>query len=361
MTMEQIDLDIQVNDERKWPNADQHREQLKTGIPSEDRHFKQTKWVWSSTGKSTFNGYPAEKRRCLGIFQCTSCKRPVRPLTRGYNTQFGKSCSLGDCQGHLEHFGCETAVSYHYDVLQDGKVWMMWDHVGHHNHPKPPVGVLDEDEKDKVFDQVARSQSASAYQLRIGDGLPGSVPLSDIAPSLAGARSARYHVSQAKANLGISPSKSSSTALHIWKDLEKKLDGPFIIDSRLHGSIVYLVIQSPWMKQMLQASIDMWSEDYEVVQSAATRHSSITNGDHSFFRNGTLLTTCVFSPKIVSWVPVLYTYMDALDTGHHRPHFRHLFKEIQEHAGSTFEPKMLMHICFVIFEISYTCLIEFFL
>ncbi|KAE9401742.1 hypothetical protein BT96DRAFT_937764 [Gymnopus androsaceus JB14] len=149
------------------------------------------------------------------------------------------------------------------------------------------LGHLTEQERVDVQEQVYRSQNATPHQLRAGDTGLGSVPLPQIAPKLAGARSARYHVAKAKVDLGItpaSPSKSSSGALHSWSDLEKKLNEPFIIDSRLHGSVIVLVLQTPFMRQMLHESIDLWLNDSTPDDPDASRHGCITDGDHSFFR-----------------------------------------------------------------------------
>ncbi|KIK50276.1 hypothetical protein GYMLUDRAFT_131872, partial [Collybiopsis luxurians FD-317 M1] len=44
----------------------------------------------------------------------------------------------------------------------------------------------------------------------------------------------------------------------------------------------------------------------------------------------------VFNENLLAWVPVLYTYMDGLDAGHHQPHFRHLFHQIADYAGEWF-------------------------
>ncbi|KAK7689276.1 hypothetical protein QCA50_007967 [Cerrena zonata] len=34
----------------------------------------------------------------------------------------------------------------------------------------------------------------------------------------------------------------------------------------------------------------------------------LPDGDHSYFREGTLLTTCAFNSVLMAWVPVLYTW-----------------------------------------------------
>ncbi len=214
-------------------------------------------------------------------------------------------------------------------------------------HDRPPGGRLSVEQKDAVQAQVYRSQNPSAHQLRAGDIGPGSVPLADIAPKLSDPRSSRYHVTQAKAELGIvSTSKSSSGSLRHWLELQKNFDDPFMIDSGIHDSTVYLVLQTPFMKEMLQSSIDLLFEDMNIDDPAESRHGSITDGDHTFFRTANLLATCVFNTNLIAWVPVLYTYMGGLNTEHHRPHFRHLFQQIHDYTGDRFDRRMLIHVSY---------------
>ncbi|KAJ3719480.1 hypothetical protein C8R42DRAFT_739374 [Lentinula raphanica] len=190
------------------------------------------------------------------------------------------------------------------------EVLLTWDHIGDHPHPHPPGGRLTVGQKAEVQMQVYRSQDASPHKLRAGDIGPGSIPLPHIAPKLASARAARYEVNQAKANLGVTTSsalsKSSAGALHSWKELEAKLDEKFLIDSWLHGSVIYVVMQTAFMRQMLEESVDMWFQNYNKDDTEWGRHGCVTDGDHTFFRFANLLATY--------------------------------------HAGSHFEEKMLIHV-----------------
>lgn len=337
----------EANEAHDWPNGFQHREQ-RAGDPQTKKLFKENKWVWASHGNVLYNGYRAERRRCQGVLQCFSCTRITRPTTSPISGQVGVTCQMPQCMGTLQHQACNV-FSYHFNVTQDGEVFHAWDHVGHHEHPRAPGGRLTEHERMGVLEQVYRNQNASAesaHQLCTGDIGVGSVPLAKIAPKLANPRSSRYHVNEAKAQLGItvSPSKSSSGALHSWKELQEKLEDPFIIDSSIHGSTIYITLQTPFMKQMLHESVDMWHDDAQEDTLGSSRHGCITDGDHTFFRAANLLATCVFNPDLVAWMPVLYTYMDGLDVNHHRPHFKHLFREICNHAGPRFNREMLIHV-----------------
>ena len=142
----------------------------------------------------------------------------MRPKTKVSKFQIGEACKIPKCRGKLNQISC-LAVCYHSQVVRGGEVYLLWDQVGRHEHPRPPGGALSEQEKHEVQEQVFCNQSATPQQLWAGDTDVGSIPLSQIAPKLANARSARYHVSQAKAELGIaptSPSKSISKAIYLY-------------------------------------------------------------------------------------------------------------------------------------------------
>ncbi|TBU52815.1 hypothetical protein BD310DRAFT_995754 [Dichomitus squalens] len=155
-------------------------------------------------------------------------------------------------------------------------------------------------------------------------------------------RAARNAVEKSKARLGLTSggSKGGRAVLRELGGLNNKLGMRFIIESSFSGP-TYFTLESPFMLDVIRDSVQDW-----IVQddsgSDAGRHGFCTDGDHSFFAGtGTLLATCAFSTVIQQWVPVLYTWIDALDTDHHRPHFRRLNKHILDVSGEQFDPKYL--------------------
>ena len=201
------------------------------------------------------------------------------------------------------------------------------------------------DSSADIEGQVIRKLDATAHQLRTGDTGPGSKPLPMISEMLANPRVARYQVEKSQARLGIhaSPAKGGLSVLHSLGQLVKRLREPFIIDSSLSGPI-FFTLQTPFMQRLIGDAIEAWIED-DGDGPDAGRHGFVTDGDHSFFRQGTLLATCVFSNVLNAWAPVLYSWIDSMDTEHHRPHFRHIFRAVVSHAGPRFEKKFLLHVC----------------
>ncbi|KAJ3557349.1 hypothetical protein NM688_g1521 [Phlebia brevispora] len=184
-------------------------------------------------------------------------------------------------------------------VAPTPSVGKVWEHVGHHPHPHPPGGPLSQREERALDEQVARRPKASAHVLRTGSTVLGSIAIGKISPTLYNSRTARYQVQKSQARVGIQPSGSSKNSLAVAAQLaalNKKLDG-FIIDSQVHGPS-FIMMQSAAMK---------WPN--------TGRHGFITDGDHSFFQSGTLLTTVAFSPVLKQWVPV-FDFSLAQCTGH---------------------------------------------
>ncbi|TBU36908.1 hypothetical protein BD309DRAFT_984636, partial [Dichomitus squalens] len=329
-------------DAHYWPQGWVLRE--KKG--PDDFEWNENKWVWSSNGFSNRKGVRTETRICMGVMRCRKCGHWLRPFTtkpKRLEQLHHTPCLNAQCKaiGAVDHIQCDAAV-YIYEAQHDGQRFKVWEHSGMHVHVRPPREKMTRWEESAVDEQVLRRPGASVHQLRTGDATPGSVPLANINPRLADPRAARNAVEKSKARLGLTSggSKGGRAVLRELGGLNNKLGMRFIIESSFSGP-TYFTLESPFMLNVIRDSVQDW-----IVQddsgSDAGRHSFCTDGDHSFFAGtGTLLATCAFSTVIQQWVPVLYTWIDALDTDHHRPHFRRLNKHILDVSGEQFDPKYL--------------------
>ncbi|KAJ7842638.1 hypothetical protein B0H14DRAFT_3456690 [Mycena olivaceomarginata] len=308
-----------------WPTGSVRRE-CNTG--DEPHKWKHNKWVWRSKGKVQHDGQLAEVRQCLGVLRCGNCQRLTRPKTQeaSRKQQIKDGCTERTCRidAPLIHESCD-ARTLHYKMDRNGRSVSVWEHHGDHStHAKPPGGALSKFEEDQVDLQVMRRHDATAHELRTGDAGPGSIPLPEISPILAAPSSARYQLTQSQSRL----------------DLTKRLPTPFIIDSSLSGP-VYMTFQTPFMDSILHEAVETWILDF-ADGPEASRHGIVVDGDHTFFRQGPLLASCVFSRVSAEWTPILYSWINGLDKAHHRPHFAHLFKSIIKHAGDRFTRKLLL-------------------
>ncbi len=197
------------------------------------------------------------------------------------------------------------------------------------------VVLYQKGEKDQLDYQVLRNPNAYAHQLRTGNLIPGSVPLSSITPSLGQPLAARYCVGQSRSRLGL-PSSSPLTEITFiaaMEDMNNKQE--FLIELQSHRP-AYIVMQTTFMQNMVD----------EVAASghdnpADGQHGFVVNGDHSYSPVGQLLVACGFSRTLNAWAPLAYSWIKGVTAEHHWPFFRHFFKGIQEAAGVDFDHKML--------------------
>jgi hypothetical protein len=225
----------------------------------------------------------------------------------------------------------------------------VWEHVGNHDHMRPPGGPLSKNQQDAIDEQVSRRSEASVHQLRTGDIGPNSVPLSDISETLANPRAARYQVAQSQIRLGIAPnmlSKGGLLFLQSLSDLRTELKQPFLVNSSIHGP-VFLTFQTSLMKDFLEEAITSWVTDISDGPEVG-RHGFVTDGDHSFFQQGVLVVSCVFNSVLSAWSPVLYTWIQRQDIPHYRPHFQHISQQVInliKQRQLNFNRKFLLHVC----------------
>ncbi|KAJ7216099.1 hypothetical protein GGX14DRAFT_607331 [Mycena pura] len=334
-------------DSLHWPTGFVRRESLKS---VQERKWKHNKWAWRSSGTVQYQGYAAEVRACLGVLRCGTCQRLTRPKTQrsSRRLQIQSGCtSRGVCSimAPLIQDPCD-ARTHHYSFQRDGETVLVWEHSGDHStHEKPPGGsILSKLEEDQLDTQVMRKQDASAHELRTGDLGPGSVPLPDISPALAAPGTARYQLGQSQARLGINTGSMNGglALMGAFADLNARISTPFIVASNLSGP-VYITMQTPFMDGIIGEAVESWIADL-AEGPTASRHGFVIDGDHSFFRKGPLLATCAFSITSREWTPVLYTWINGLDTAHHRPHFAHIFQSIIKHAGARFTRELLLFV-----------------
>lgn len=348
-----------IDETEDWPNGDVTRTYSLADATLENNldSWKSNQWVWRSQGNRHLEGIWKGKSKCMGVIQCSSCDQVYRPRTANRTAileQVSWGCLRGCYRFTLQWIECD-AISYLH-TQSDGDT-LVWQHKGIHIHPRPSLGSTISKSERKALDfVVGRRPDATAHQLRTGDTAPGSVPIGHISPILANPRAARYQVAKSRVRTGIhsSSSKGGLATLHGLGQLLKELKEIFVVASAIHGP-TYFIMRTEFMKRCLHEAVNNWL-DAESQGPEAARHGFVTDGDSKFFRQGTLLATCVFSSVMKAWIPVLYTWIDGLDTDHHRVHFCHLNSLIKEAAGSRFHPKLLVQVSTHFSSFSFTLL-----
>lgn len=283
-----------------WPNGYQRREIPLDNVINVPRNRRsQTKWVTRSTGNRAHAesaNRKAERRGCLGVLQCETCRSLKRPYTQpdSLKQQLIKNCTYARCRDpRLQHIQC-GAYTLQWEAQTDGGVVLIWEHHGEHDHGQPPDARLSQEEQERVDAQVALRPDASAHQLRTGSLTPGSVPLGEISEKLANPRKARAALSKSRERLGLQP-ESHKGAAGFLKGVEtlfeETIKEPFLIGSGLVRP-AYICVQTDFMRKVLYDAVQDW------LRAAAEgpdvgRHGSVTDGDNSFFSQGNVITTCM--------------------------------------------------------------------
>ena len=123
--------------------------------------------------------------------------------------------------------------------------------------------------------------------------------------------------------------------------MQSELGEHCIINSSFNGP-TFFCFQTSFMQTVLSESVNFWLDNGDAVTH--DRNGFVTDGDHSFFREGNLLATCAFSTVLNAWCPVLYTWISRLDTNHNRPHFHELFRLVHQSAKERFDPKLCFNV-----------------
>ncbi|KAF6752572.1 hypothetical protein DFP72DRAFT_849711 [Ephemerocybe angulata] len=271
-----------------WTNG-KHTRRVRDG--SDIDGWNHTKWVFRSGGRRVFKGDKrADKSRCLGVYVCPDedCGIPVRPAPdkKAQDSQLAEGCRQCGASP-LTDYTC-NAVTYTYrEVGEDGQEYLCWQDP----------------------------------------------------------RRACYQQKESRARLGLSapPIRSGITFLKKINGINRELKETFLVDSSLHD-LGYLTFQTPWMKNQIKESVLDW---VKMGPETEGRHGFVTDGNHSYFKDGVLLVSCIFSSKLLSWVPVLFSWLSRIDTAHHIPHFNRISTTVLETVHGLdipFDPKFLLHV-----------------
>ncbi|KAJ7060319.1 hypothetical protein C8F01DRAFT_1369965 [Mycena amicta] len=253
-------------------------------------------WVFRSSG-SRKDGVPedafdVDKKYCQGYIRCDCTnsdgtpRRLFRPTTNkgSLTKQLTQSCSI--CHGQLVHVKCPGGVYVlAYQIVDGIGINVVRKHVGIHAHPRPPVKQLTVAQNDAIDELVRTNPNASALALRAG-AHQGQIPLGEINPVLLDARKARAE-SRGGSTFGL---------LDAFRKLKASFDVPWFIDSDLLDK-QFICMQTPMMRN-------------QFLEAAFSSHR------------------LVFSPILLRWVVVLYTWIGNLDESHHETHFTRLIRSM---------------------------------
>ncbi|KAJ7754779.1 hypothetical protein B0H16DRAFT_1886485 [Mycena metata] len=329
---------IQAEPSYQWPDGDV---KLECTAGHEPAGWDDQGWMWRSSGPRKIGlpegAYKVDKRVCLGVFRCrcTSAagdpSRFFRPRKEkaARERQLSETCHI--CRSTLTLIPCEASLTYYRYRGHGGVEHSVRQHLGRHEHPHPPIKILSAADRAALDQQVRENPSLTAQQLRAGAG-PTQVALGDINPVLLGARKARHEVENSKVRQGIvGPATTRNSGFQLLSSLtslQESFDTPWIVNSNLMDG-QFIIMQTPFMRDtLLRDQVQSWHQ--ETLEAESGRHGVVTDGCHDFFKQGILLVSLVFSPILLRWAPILFTWIGRFDEHHHKSHFAQLVYVIAE-------------------------------
>lgn len=288
------------------------------------RHF-QTHWVWNSL--RAVNG--VNNRRCHGVIRCSNveCNALDRPSTKDHvmaSHGFRAPTKSGAqhippprCQlcavGTMNWIRCQATSS----IIAHADRTYEFRHCGAHSHAKPPKLRADASKQLTFNRQVLRNVDRTPRQLIAGKATHdhSAPPVTDIDSvfinrGITGYK--RRELLYAIGNVSDGPSlhRGGDAFLDAFVNWQRMYPD-FIIGAHVLGGLCLVIMQSPWMRSLLQSC----STNSEPI------NCFVSDAGHKFFKDAYLLVTCIYDELMRSWQPVMFAYTRFLDAATYRVYF----------------------------------------
>ncbi|KAH9949625.1 hypothetical protein B0H21DRAFT_804179 [Amylocystis lapponica] len=305
-----------------WPDGDfkRHFSQIEV---SATKHL-QVHWATVTSGDSkgssdspNLQGSKRSRRRCLGAIVCQNddCHRVIRPKTKSSHIerQLQDQCQ---CGASLYRMMCNT-VSFLYTYRKG----ILFEHRGHHNHPRPAHVLRLTSLEDRQLETVVTGHpNAGPLALLVGvPGLHGPgqsvAEISSILMNKDRLRAERHSIK----NRG---PKGGDGFIAEFAVFDREHPG-FIVYSQI-GDVSVISMQTSEMRaQMVKDSIDG-----EAVNGL------VSDAAHGYWKqhNSLLIVTSSYAPDLHCWMPGLFSYSNGASAAHYEIHFYALFSAIAHEA-----------------------------
>ncbi|KAF9060861.1 hypothetical protein BDP27DRAFT_1429567 [Rhodocollybia butyracea] len=322
-----------------WPNHPftvdvphqyyEHNKKLQVLWATQTSSYNGTKGSFNS---STMQGGRVSHRTCLGVLSCDNndCSIVMRPVTGGQSKIFSQLQRLGECScgGQRKHIPCGSR-SWLIQWGQEGDniTTRKYRYVNGpaHTHSRFPNPARTTSAEDKRFREAYEQHPrTTATKMMVGVPTPtGFTPgAAEHGLKFANPAYTSYRTRREKQKDGNGPTSAFG---HFAKLKEWKKQNPTVTCEEFTTPKVSCIsIQTPWMRS--QALGDL-SNDEPV-------NGLVSDAAHKYWESpdGKLIVTSIFSPLILKWVPVLFTYSDGTTADHYEYHFLFLIRSIVQGA-----------------------------
>jgi hypothetical protein len=153
-------------------------------------------------------------------------------------------------------------------------------------------------------------------------------PVRNIHPAFVNRDRVAYLRREELKHMGYSASDGDS-----WQGLvtlQEQFGQPFIVSSSVEMSESHISIQTKFMRDLL------------LEESRKENLGVVTDATYSFFKNGFLIASSVYSLTLKRWAPVILTWSHGLKKEHYKAHFITLIKSIlSEIQGEEYQDMFL--------------------
>ncbi|KIK58866.1 hypothetical protein GYMLUDRAFT_245649 [Collybiopsis luxurians FD-317 M1] len=272
-------------------------------------------------------------KKCLGVIACSneSCGAIFRPHVSPEDLakQQVSFCSHCTEQARLEYHPCEShSYLIRYGHIGNDISTLRYQYINGppHSHSCIPDVACTTAAEDKRFKATYEScPKATPTQMMAGAPAPnGYGPgAAELGHKFRNQDYTGYLLWHLHARDGNGPTSAFGVfnKLGEWKALH-----PDVFPQDFTSSdMVCISLQTEWMQQ--QVLTDMGDVEDPL-------HGILSDAAHKYWEdpNGCLTVSSTFSPLLVQWVPVLFTYANGATTDHYQYHFLILIQRVAQTA-----------------------------
>ena len=176
--------------------------------------------------------------------------------------------------------------------------------TGTHQHACPPVNIPDKCAYASFKDVVLSDSKTKPLSLVTGS--ESKAPIRRISPAFNNLDRVAYYRKKALQEIGVKVEEGDG--IRSLSAMDDRFDG-VIVGSSIKKDCAFVSVQSSFMNARLM------DEEGRLIGGV------VTDTTYSYFRDGYLLSSAVYSLQLRRWVPVLYSWIRGLDLNHQKQHF----------------------------------------
>jgi hypothetical protein len=273
------------------------------------------------------------KKKCLGVLVCadSNCpgkSRPKLEKSDGTKNQ-STTCPVCSCEPFMIHLQCSADLTWYQASIDQtfSKFDLILRHNGNHTHLPPHVNKPDPISREALRKIVYDHPKRTPLQLSVGPN-----PIRNLHAAFGNVDRVAYYRREDLISAGLSFSSDGDGGIQSIILLQTQFGPNVVASSSLHIHDSHISIQTDFMRSRLIDNTEL----------GRTTGGIQTDTTYSFFRNGYLLSSIVYCNLLKRFVPILFTWINRIDTDSHVPHFRCLIQTILKSIPDEIEQEKMI-------------------